>query len=205
MPRAGLTRAVVVAAGAQLADEIGLERLTLAAVAQRVGVKLPSLYKHVRGIDDLVREIAGLALDELHAQLTAATVGRSRREALAGLAHTYRQYASRHPGRYATTLRAPDPDDAAYTARAQRVVDVVFSALAGYGFEGDDAVDAVRILRSALHGFVALETAGGFGLPRDIDGTFGRLIDTLDRSMAMAPDRTGGTGGGASAVPARQA
>lgn len=184
MPRAGLTRAALVAAGAQLADENGLDRLTLAALAQRVGVKLPSLYKHVRGIDDLLHEVAGLALDELAAELSAATVGRARREALAGLAHTYRSYASRHPGRYAVTLRAPDPRDLASTARGQRVVDVVYSALSGYGLDGDEAVDAVRILRSALHGFVALEAVGGFGLPRSVDDTFERLIDTLDRSLA---------------------
>ena len=65
MPRAGLSRAVVVDVGARLADEAGLDRLTLAGVAAHVGVRLPSLYKHVRGLDDLQRGVAVLALREL--------------------------------------------------------------------------------------------------------------------------------------------
>jgi hypothetical protein len=41
-------------------------------------------------------------------------------------------------------------------------------------------VDATRILRSALHGFVVLEIGGGFGIPRDINITFERLVSSLD-------------------------
>jgi hypothetical protein len=153
-------------------------------VAARFDVRLPSLYKHVGGLDDLQRGIAVLALDELGRAMATAAVGRSRGDALRSLARAYRAYALAHPGRYPATLRAPDPQDDEHLAAAERVVTTVFAALAAYDLDGDDAIDAVRILRSALHGFVALETGGGFGLPQDVDRTFERLLDSLDTALS---------------------
>ncbi|GAB3952288.1 hypothetical protein GCM10027614_55720 [Micromonospora vulcania] len=49
MPRVGLNQQTVVREAARLADEVGYQQLTLAALAGRLGVALPSLYKHVRG------------------------------------------------------------------------------------------------------------------------------------------------------------
>ncbi|GAB2938669.1 TetR/AcrR family transcriptional regulator [Micromonospora polyrhachis] len=188
MARAGLTPARVVAEAAQLADEGGLDRLTLAAVAQRLGVALPSLYKHVRGLDDLHRLLAIRALDELSDHLSEATVGRSGSIALQHLASAYRTYASNHPGSYAATLRsAASSDDTAYLAASDRAVRIVYAVLAGYGLTADQLVDATRSLRSALHGFVSLEAAGGFGLPQDVDRSYERLISVLDQAFAAWP------------------
>ena len=193
MPRVGLSADAVVAEAARAADELGLDKLTLALVAQRVDVRLPSLYKHVRGGDDLRRRLAILALGELAACLGAAAVGRSGAVALAALAAAYRDYAERRPGLYAAgAVRAPDPADGEHVAAAEAVYRVVVAVLAGYGIEGDDAVDTTRILRAALHGFVSLEAGGGFGMPRDVDRTFERLVAGLDAvfsGQTRLPDR----------------
>ena len=58
MPRAGLNTDRVVAEAAELADEVGLDQLTLAALAARLGVRQPSLYKHVASVDALQRLIS---------------------------------------------------------------------------------------------------------------------------------------------------
>lgn len=73
MPRAGRTTRRIAAAAAKVAA--GLERLTLAAVAQRLGVSGPALSKHVAGLEALYRAVPVLALDDLTAALSAATVG----------------------------------------------------------------------------------------------------------------------------------
>lgn len=188
MPRAGLTPAIVVAEAARVADEKGLDRLTLAAVAQQLGVALPSLYKHIRGIDALQRQLAARALAEVTELATAATVGRAGRDALRSLANAYRDYAHRHRGSYAATLRAPDPSDAVLAAAAERLMRVISAVLAGYGLSGTRAVDATRALRSALHGFVSLEAAGAFGLPQDVDRSYELLVDSLDQAFAAWPE-----------------
>src|SRR6266545_6661760 len=82
MPRAGLTPQRVVEEAGAVADATGLDRLTLAAVADRFGVAIPSLYKHVNGLDGLRRDLAVLAVRELTAALSRAAVGRAGRDAL---------------------------------------------------------------------------------------------------------------------------
>jgi AcrR family transcriptional regulator len=94
MPRVGLTHERVVAEAAVVADEVGLESLTLAAVAKRVGVAIPSLYKHIDGLDALRRDLAVLGVRELTAAASAAAVGRAGRDALHAIAGAHRDYAS---------------------------------------------------------------------------------------------------------------
>jgi AcrR family transcriptional regulator len=186
MARAGLDTDAVVAAAAQLADADGLEAVTLARLAGILGVRSPSLYAHVDGLDDLRRRLATRGARELAAELQAAVAGRSRGDALAAMADAYRAYARAHPGTYAALQRPPARGDAQGAGAATNAVDVVLAVLRGYGLEGDEAIHAARIIRSALHGFVALETGGGFGIPLDLDDSYARLVDVLDRGLSRA-------------------
>lgn len=187
MPRAGLSTAAVVAAAAEIADAEGLDRLTLARVAAAAGVRTPSLYNHVESLDDVRRRVALLALRDLADALRDAAVGRAGDDALAAMADAYRAYARRHPGRYAATQRAPAERDEEMRAAAKGAVDVVLAILRGYGLEGDDAIHAARAVRSALHGFVALEAGGGFGIPVDLDESYARMVRALARGLRDAP------------------
>jgi AcrR family transcriptional regulator len=174
----------VVKEAADVADEVGWEHLTLATVADRLGVRLPSLYKHIDSLDGLRRDVGLVALGELRAALAAAAVGRAGADALRAMSAAYRAYGRSHPGRYAATVRAPAAGDVERQAAAEAVLEIVFAVLAGYGLTGDDAIDATRVLRAGLHGFVTLESGGGFGLPRDVDHSYECLIDSLDQSFA---------------------
>jgi AcrR family transcriptional regulator len=168
----------------QMADEVGLSRLTLAALAERLGVRQPSLYKHVDGVAGLQRSISIRAKVELGDVLARATVGRSRGDAITSMSHAYRTWALDHPGRYEAAQWAPEPGDGDDEEVSAAVVQVCADVLAGYGLGGDDAIDAIRAVRSALHGFVTLEAGGGFGLPADIDRSFDRLVGGLVTAFA---------------------
>ena len=181
MPRAGLSEDRVVEEAELLADEGS--PVTLAALAARLGVQTPSLYKHVGGADDLQRLVAIRARHELTEVLARATVGKSSGDAVDALAWAYRDWAMAHPGRYATTLRAPDPTDPVDVEISDRAITVIFDALAGYGLAGDDAIDATRYIRSMLHGFVTLIAAGAFELG-GLDRSFRRFIATLKHGLA---------------------
>jgi AcrR family transcriptional regulator len=184
MPRAGLDTERVVDAAAEIADAEGLDAVTLARVAGRLGVRAPSLYNHVDGRAGLLRALALRGMRELTAALRDAAVGRSGDDALGATARAYRAYAGAHPGLYAASVAAPALDDAEHRAAAQETVDVVYAVLRGWDLEGDDAVHAARAFRSAIHGFVALEAAGGFGMPVDLGASFERLVATLAGGLA---------------------
>jgi hypothetical protein len=147
-------------------------------------VRLPSLYKHIASLNALRQEVAALATGELAETMTAAAIGRAGSQALQAVARAYRDYGRAHPGRYAATVRAPGPANTVHNAAAEAVMRVVLAVLAGYHITGEDAIDAARALRAALHGFLTLEAAGGFGMPRDIDRSYDRLITTFDAALS---------------------
>jgi AcrR family transcriptional regulator len=185
MPRIGLDAEAVVSAAAELADADGLGQLTLARLADRLGVRAPSLYVHVDGLPDLRRRLAIRGARQLEACLASTAAGLAGEDALRAVAVTFRDYARAHPGTYAA-LQQPTgaaPGNADGDA-ARALVDVVAAVLRGYGLQGDDAMHAVRVVRAALHGFVSLEADGGFGMPLDIDESFERLIAVLHRGLA---------------------
>jgi AcrR family transcriptional regulator len=184
MPRAGLSAERVVQEAEVLADEVGFGQVTLAALAERFGVRQPSLYKHVDGIDAVRHAISVRAKRELADVLGRAAVGRSGQDAVIAIASAYRAWALKHPGRYAATVRAPLVGDAEDEAASLAAVGVVTDVLDGYGLSGEDAIDATRALRSALHGFLALEAASGFGLPVDIDRSFQRMVLAVAGGLA---------------------
>jgi AcrR family transcriptional regulator len=179
MPRHGLDSARVLDEAVRIADAEGLAAVTLARVAQALDVRAPSLYNHVSSRDALLRAIALRGMAELDDALRDAAVGRAGADALAAIARAYRDYARHHPGRYAATVRAPAPGDTELAARAARVVDLILAVLSSWGLDGEDAIHAVRGIRSALHGFTTIELDGGFGLPLDLDDSYERLIATL--------------------------
>jgi AcrR family transcriptional regulator len=183
MPRAGLSAAAVTDVAIEIIDSGGLDALTLSAVAKRAGVATPSLYKHVRGVADLRERVASRVLDEMREQLTTAVIGRSLDDALRALMQAYRDYVISHPNRYAAFPQEPLGDPALAEA-ANRLFEVVLALLRGYGLEGEPAVHAARCLRAVAHGFASLQAGGGFGLPENLDTSYGYLVGMLTDGIA---------------------
>src|SRR4051812_47930485 len=67
-------REQIVAAGGVLLEEGGPEAVTMQAVAQRVGVQPPSLYKHVRDRKELLAAVVAVNLESLTSRLAAAQI-----------------------------------------------------------------------------------------------------------------------------------
>jgi AcrR family transcriptional regulator len=188
-PRAGLDRAAVVRAAAALLDEAGPEGLTLKVLAKRLGVKPPSLFNHISGgLPDLRRELTLLALRESYTLFARATVGKAADDAVRALADAYRTFARQRPGLYAATLWPTNSDDTEMQQVSQELIGLIVAVLADYGLQGDDAIHAVRGLRSIAHGFVSIEMAGSFGLALDRDESYRRLIDSY---IIYLRDRSG--------------
>jgi len=182
-----VTKARVVDTAVDLLDGQGPHALSLAAIARQLGVRTPSLYHHVEGLDGLRREVRLRGVERLGDTLQRAAGGRSGRDALAAVAHAYRAFGQDHPGLYALTLAGRHEDDDVRAA-AGRVIDTVLAVLRGYGLDGEPALHATRYLRSVLHGFVALEQEGGFAMPIDREASFDRLLDAADAGLRRLAD-----------------
>lgn len=181
----GLTLEQVVQAAAEVANRDGFHALTLSSVASTLGIRPPSLYNHVDGLDGLRRQLTIHASGMLTAELTDSIEGLSGTEALRAIAEQLRSFAHRNPGLYDSFLPAPTPEeDPEVAAALAQPVHVVASVLTGMGIDAADMIPLIRALRASIHGFVHLELRGGFGLPDVIDDSFTTTIDLVIEAIA---------------------
>ncbi|NES29352.1 TetR family transcriptional regulator [Micromonospora terminaliae] len=189
MARTGLTVERLALAAAEMADEVGFENVTVSALARRFGVKDASLYFHLKSAHDLRVQVAMLALQEMADGAADALAGRAGKDALVAFANAYRDYALRHPGRYAAAQLQLDRETAEASA-ARRHAEMTRAILRGYKLAEPDQTDAVRLLHGTFHGYVSLERAGGFRhTPRTTDASWSRALDALDALLRNWPPR----------------
>lgn len=193
MPKQRIDRADIVAAALDAADRDGLDDLSLARIAEDLGVQSSALYNHVDGLDGLLAAASAQASGNLAECLRDAAVARSGAVALRAVAESYRTFAREHPGQYATILLPAGSTIDSASGPQAAIVDVIVRILESFGCEGDAAVHGARIVRSAVHGFVTLEAASAFINPQETDDTFAALLDFVVAGFAGEPFIAGGS------------
>lgn len=181
----------IIGAARDILESEGLARLTMQAVADRVGVRAPSLYKRVRSRGDLIRLVGEATLHDLGERLHAVGSSADARTDLAKLARAFRAFAHARPAGYRlilgwgpeTSSLAPDS-----LARASAPVLRVAAELAG----PEHALEAARLVTAWANGFISMELAGAFQLGGDIELAYeygiARLTDAL--TLSGRPDST---------------
>jgi AcrR family transcriptional regulator len=172
----------IVQAGRDILESAGIAGLTMQAVADRVGVRAPSLYKRVRNRDDLVRLITEATVRDLGERLATIGAGTDPRRDLAELARAFRAFAHARPAGY-QLIFAPRPDLGGPSTEAlTRAIEPVMQVAVNLAGE-HHALEAARTLTAWANGFISMELAGAFKLGGDIDQAyeFGivRLTDAL--------------------------
>jgi AcrR family transcriptional regulator len=157
--RAGLTDARVVGEALALLDE-GAEQFTLAEIARRLGVQLPSLYSHVTGLQQLKQLVRIRVAQDLARELDAAAVGAQGPTGLASVLGAVRRYALAHPGRWlavaSVEVSADDPEFRAATATGRASLRGV---LRSFDVADRDLLHWEMLLWSWTHGYVSFEVA----------------------------------------------
>ena len=179
-PRKRLDKSAVIQAAAELINLAGPDALTLAKLAETLGIQTPSLYNHIDGLPGLHRELNLLSNRELGERMADAALGVSGAEAVRRAAQAYRSYIKENTGVYLTGLRSSaylSPPDLELEQVQNRTLQVALAVIASFGLAPEDALHAVRGLRALIHGFALLEVGGGFGLPIDCDESFRRLLE----------------------------
>jgi len=174
--RAGINADAVVAAAADIADREGWIAVTLASVAGKLGVKTPSLYNHIEGLQDLRQKLAAHASGMLLDVMIRAAVGRHGLPAFIEVSAAYLDFVRRHPGVYEAFTRAADPKPAEFEKHAEDILQLLYRLLQPFELSETEMVHAVRGLRSLLHGFASLEAAGGFQMNVDKDESLASIV-----------------------------
>lgn len=175
----------IIAAGRRALAEDGLEGLTMQRVAHEVGVRAPSLYKHVRNRAELVRLVIEDVLRDLDAALEDAATSGQPRDDLRALARAFRRFAHANPNAYGLLFsRVPEEfaPDSRLVETASAPIMRTAASLAG----PERALPAARTITAWATGFVRMELAGGFQLGGDVDDAFEYGIDRLGAALSAS-------------------
>lgn len=179
----------IVSAGRTILTREGMPGLTMQRVGEAVGVRAPSLYKHVPSRTALIRLVGDDVVADLGRRLDDAATAGDPRQDLRALASALRAFALDDPHGF-DLIFSPLPEDsapdAANFADAASPVLRVASQLAG----PDDALAAARTVTAWASGFLRMELAGAFRLGDDISEAFEFGLQTLISGL----DRRGGAG-----------
>jgi len=186
----------IVAAARAILEEDGLDGVTMLAVAGRVGVRPPSLYKHLESRWQLLRLVAEDAFADLGAALDRAAVSvprgahrrRDSRARLTAIAVAYRDWAHRNPGAYRLLYAALPPEARPAPAVGGVAAAALLDSVVGVVPDGEELA-AARTLASFGHGFVSMELADAFRLGGDVDAAFAYGVDVI---VGAVVDRSGG-------------
>jgi AcrR family transcriptional regulator len=181
--RARTSSAEIVAAGRDLLEAGGLDGVTMQAIADRVGVRAPSLYKRFPSRGALIAAVAAAALEDLTRQLAPLSRDPDPGAGLRSLAIAFRQFARANPRTYELLFRNLPPDarpPAELNAAAAAPILEVAKRLVG----ADRALEAARLVTAFAHGFVSMELSGAFRLGGDVDAAYAYGVDVLVSALA---------------------
>jgi len=172
-----IDRDAVLAASLAIADDVGIDRLTMHAVAKRLDVTTMALYRHVDDKADLLDGVVERLLDEI----PVPDADLPPQEQLAVMGRDVRAVARRHPTVFPLLLQLP-----ATTPVARRSRDRVIELLTGLGVAQDRARQAERLISTIVLGFAASEAASRFGrhTRQEIDDDYAVLEAAIRRLIA---------------------
>jgi AcrR family transcriptional regulator len=179
MPRVGLDQNKILQVAVHIANEQGLNQVTIAALAKKLHVKSPSLYNHFRNLTEIQTAIAQEGIQKLEETLFRSLAGISGDEALLTFAKQYLAFAIENPGLYEATVQPMRTKDPLIEKISQNIIDLLVKLLADFHLEEQHALHVVRGLRSVVHGFASLQRAGGFQMDFQVEDSLRYTIQLL--------------------------
>lgn len=159
--RMKLDLSIILEKTTELVDENGVDQLSLGSLAEKLGVRPPSLYNHFEGLNGLKQKLAIHGVEKLHEYMLQAAVGKAGDDAVRAVSESYIQFVRTHPGLYEASNRFVDANDKELQRVQESVVQLVVQVLQAYNLNDETAIHMVRGLRSILHGFTSIEQMGG--------------------------------------------
>ena len=183
MARMRLDKSAVISRAAQLANDVGLENITLKALANDLNIQPPSLYSHIRGLDDLKKELMIYGWLQMEDQILEAVAGISGYDAIEVICRTFLKYATENPGVFNAMLWYNKFENDETNNATKKLFSVVFKVFASLNISQEDSDHLIRTFRSFLEGFALLVNHNAFGNPISINDSFDLSLKVLMAGM----------------------
>lgn len=170
----------IIGAARDLITEHGLDSLTMQSVAERVGVRGPSLYKHFSDRAALLKAVELSVVADLETVLVAAAASEKLddKDALRAVAGAFRRFAQQTPAQYKLLFQLRSGDAETQEA-GRRALQPVLERLLSLLGNREQAFLRAQALTAFMHGFALMEAAGAFHLGGHLDVAFATGIELL--------------------------
>lgn len=175
--------ALILAAANEVLDLSGLDGVTMGAVADRVGIRAPSLHKRIATRGQLLQMLADSAMADLEEELSAAVQqADDPRLALADAVRSLRGFAHRRPNAYGLIFGPVPPGARASASASRRAAEPVMEVFARL-VAPHEVLPAARTFTAWASGFISMELAGVMRNEGDIDVAFEWGLERITRAI----------------------
>ena len=183
MARMGLDKDIIIYRAAQLANNVGLDNITLKALANDLNIQPPSLYNHISGLDDLKKELMLYGWLQMEDQILEAVAGISGYNAIEVMCRTVFEYATTNPGVFNAMVWYNKFENDETNNATKKLFPVVLKVFSSLNISQEDSDHLVRTFRSFLEGFALLVNHNAFGNPISINDSFELSLKVLMAGM----------------------
>lgn len=183
MARAGLDKAVLVKKAARLANEIGMENITLKILAESLGVQSPSLYNHIKGLEDLQNELMLYGWRHIEERMLQAAVGVSGYAAWEAICRAFYGYATENPGVFSAMLWYNKYQNKDARDVTEGLFAICFKITSSLHISEENCNHLIRTFRAFLEGFSLLVNNKAFGHPAAVADSFDLSLKVLMAGM----------------------
>lgn len=172
-----VTKEAVILAVSEIADTEGLSGVSLKAVAEKLGIRTPSLYNHIDSLDDLLRETAHKGMNTMNEKMMHAVIGASGDTAIKALSIAYFNYVIAHPGIYEIIQWAHWHSSSETEAIFGNYKALLMKLISSCNMNKDENDEILSLLISVLHGYSSMELGKAL---TDPEGAIKGLINSVD-------------------------
>ena len=173
------TKEAVIKATSDLADEKGLNNVSLKSVAEKLNIRTPSLYNHIENLDNLLLEVAHQGMRIMNERMTHAVIGNIGDTAIKLAAIEYLNYMIEHPGVYETiqwvSWHGTEETEKIFNNYTSLLVTLINSC----NFKAENTTEILNMITGILHGFTTLQLRYAFSNPDKVKKELCEAIDTL--------------------------
>lgn len=182
--RPGLNQEIIINKAMEIADQKGIEAVTMATLAKELAVKSPSLYNHIEGLKEVKQMMAVKALDLLYQHIKKATLNKAvGAETIRAFGYAYIEFAQQNPGIYQASLSAPYPFAQNFQNAGETVMGLTREILSVYHLNEIELIHTVRGLRSVLHGLIDLKSKNEFNLDVNLEESQGFVLNIFIKGL----------------------
>ncbi len=169
----------IIETSARLANEVGLENLSLKMIAKELGIKSPSLYNHFASLNDIKLEIMNYGWRNVGEKMIDSISGVTGYEALRNMCRTYYEYAIENKGVFTAMLWYNMYDNEENFDATKRLHEIIFQIMRPLNISEENIKHSVRLTRGFLEGFSLLVNNEAFGDSLSIDESFDLSMEIL--------------------------